>query len=119
MPRPEVIGPGARLYLPPLPTYLGRVVVTERRWLWVLLLVALVLRLGWGLTRPTTDAEIAALPDQREYLDLGRNLLHNGTLSFHDPRFDQTVYAYRTPGYPAFVALCGGSPRAARAAQAS
>jgi 4-amino-4-deoxy-L-arabinose transferase-like glycosyltransferase len=94
-------------------------VVTERRrWLSALLLVALVLRLGWGLTRPTTDAEMAVLPDQREYLDLGRNLLHAGTLSFHDPRFDQTIYAYRTPGYPAFVALCGGSARAVRAVQA-
>lgn len=92
--------------------------VTERRWLAALLLVALVLRLGWGLTRPAADAAIAALPDQREYLDLGRNLLHAGTLSFHDPRFDQTVYAYRTPGYPAFIALCGGSPRVVRVAQA-
>jgi hypothetical protein len=30
----------------------------------------------------------------------------------------QTIYAYRTPGYPAFVALCGASPIVIRIAQA-
>jgi len=37
---------------------------------------------------------------------------------FHDDRFDQDIYAYRTPGYPLFLAACGASPVAARAAQA-
>jgi 4-amino-4-deoxy-L-arabinose transferase-like glycosyltransferase len=81
----------------------------------VVLGVALVLRLGWGMTRP---AGLAALPDQEEYLALGRNLLHQGALYFHDGRFDQDVYAYRTPGYPVFIAMLGGSVRSVRVAQA-
>jgi hypothetical protein len=88
------------------------------RQLTLLLLVALALRVGWGLVQPIDDAAIDRLPDQREYLSLGRNLLHEHALAFVDPRFDQTVYAYRTPGYPAFIALCGGSVRAVRLAQA-
>lgn len=90
---------------------------THRRWLIAILLLAFALRLGWSLSRPTSDADLASLPDQAEYLSLARNLLHTGTLSFHDPRFDQTVYAYRTPGYPAFVAAFGASPRVVRIAQ--
>jgi 4-amino-4-deoxy-L-arabinose transferase-like glycosyltransferase len=80
--------------------------------------MALLLRLAWVLHLPTDDAQIAALPDQREYLDLGRNLLHGNGLHFHDARFDQDIYAYRTPGYPIFIALCGGSIRIVRLAQA-
>ena len=89
-----------------------------RRQLTLLLLLALALRAGWGLVQPTDDAAIDRLPDQREYLSLGRNLLHEHALAFVDPRFDETVYAYRTPGYPAFIALCGGSVRAIRSVQA-
>jgi 4-amino-4-deoxy-L-arabinose transferase-like glycosyltransferase len=44
--------------------------------------------------------------------------LHERVLKFHDDRFKQDVYAYRTPGYPWFLAACGGSLRAARLAQA-
>lgn len=90
----------------------------ERRWLWVVLGLALLLRLGWGLSRPADEGTIAQLPDQREYLELGRNLLRSGELKFFDERFGQDVYAYRTPGYPLFVATMGGSVRAVRAAQA-
>jgi 4-amino-4-deoxy-L-arabinose transferase-like glycosyltransferase len=81
-----------------------------------LLAAALCLRLAWGLAQPT-DPD-ARLGDQFEYLQLGRNLLTTGELKFDDARFEQTVYAYRTPGYPAFVALCGGNVRAIRLAQA-
>jgi hypothetical protein len=80
--------------------------------------IALLLRLIWVLHLPATDAQIAALPDQREYLNLGRNLLNGRGLLFHDPRFDQDILAYRTPGYPVFIAMCGGSIRMVRVAQA-
>jgi 4-amino-4-deoxy-L-arabinose transferase-like glycosyltransferase len=88
------------------------------RWLAVWIGIAFLLRLLWVLHLPATDAQIAALPDQREYLDLGRNLLHGRGLVFHDTRFDADVYAYRTPGYPIFIALCGESVTVVRIAQA-
>jgi 4-amino-4-deoxy-L-arabinose transferase-like glycosyltransferase len=88
------------------------------QWLALWIGLALLLRLAWVLHLPVSDAQIAALADQREYLDLGRNLLHGRGLYFHDPRFDADVWAYRTPGYPIFIALCGGSIRAIRLAQA-
>lgn len=83
----------------------------------ILLLAALALRLGWALRQPSDDASLAALPDQREYITLARNLLAGQGLQFRDPDFGDVVYAFRTPGYPAFLALCGGSIRAARLAQ--
>jgi 4-amino-4-deoxy-L-arabinose transferase-like glycosyltransferase len=80
--------------------------------------MALIARLAWALSRPSDPASIAQLPDQREYLELADNLLHGRGLFFYDPRFDANVFAYRTPGYPLFLAACGASPRVARAAQA-
>src|SRR3954469_21250914 len=84
----------------------------------VLLLSALAVRLAWALAQPVTDEAIDRLPDQREYLALGRNLLHGQGLKFFDPRFGDEVWAFRTPGYPLLVAACGGSVRAIRVAQA-
>jgi len=84
----------------------------------VLLAVALALRLGWALSRPVNEATIRALPDQREYLELGRNLLAGRGLVMHDERLDTDVHAFRTPGYPLWIAACGGSVRAVRAVQA-
>lgn len=86
--------------------------------LWLLLLIALLIRLGWTLSRPVDAAAIDALPDQREYLSLGQDLLAGHGLQFFDPRFAQTVYAYRMPGYPLFVAACGAYLRTIRAVQA-
>jgi 4-amino-4-deoxy-L-arabinose transferase-like glycosyltransferase len=81
-----------------------------------LLLVSLAIRLAWGLSRP---AELGAeLPDQREYLMTAKNLLAGEGLQFFDRRFNSDVYAFRSPGYPTFVAMCGASPRIVRAAQA-
>jgi len=88
-----------------------------RVWLGVILLLALGLRLGWGASRPASDVYLAALPDQVEYLSIARNLLIGRGLSFIDPRFQERVYAFRTPGYPMFVAACGGNVRAVRLAQ--
>ena len=84
----------------------------------MILTTGLLVRLGWGLSRPTDDAAIDVLPDQRGYLEIARNLLSGAGLHYVDERFGQTVHAARTPGYPAFVALCGGSVRAVRIAQA-
>ena len=84
------------------------------RWAAAVLLVALGLRLGWGLTRAT---DLSDLPDQAEYLALGRSLLGEGRLAFEDPRFADTVRAFRMPGYPVLVAACGGSVTVVRAVQ--
>jgi 4-amino-4-deoxy-L-arabinose transferase-like glycosyltransferase len=86
--------------------------------LWIVLLAALALRVGWAATRPVDDAAIAQLPDQREYLDVAHSLLSGEGFSFTDPRFTQRVYAYRTPGYPLMLAATGGNIRIARIVQA-
>lgn len=84
----------------------------------LLLALALAVRLAWALAQPVTDEAIERLPDQAEYLALGRNLLHGQGLKFFDPRFSEEVWAFRTPGYPLLVAACGGSVRAVRVVQA-
>lgn len=88
------------------------------RALLILLALALALRIGWAVTRPVNDAAIDALPDQREYLSLAQNLLHGRGLQFIDPRFNEAVKAFRTPGYPMMVAACGANVRAVRIIQA-
>ncbi len=87
--------------------------------LMTVLALGLALRLGWALSRPADNAAIDLLPDQRGYLELGRNLLRGDGLHYFDARFGQEMYAARTPGYPMFIAACGGSVRATRAAQAT
>ena len=84
----------------------------------ILLAAALAVRLAWAIAQPVTDGAIDRLPDQAEYLALGRNLLHGQGLKFFDPRFAEEVWAFRTPGYPLLVAACGGSVRTVRVAQA-
>lgn len=96
----------------------GVTVPRPRALLVVTLLAGLLLRLGWGLVQPRDEAGLAALPDQVEYLALGRSVLNAGAFAFHDGRFDDTVYAFRTPGYPLLVAACGGSPLVVRVVQA-
>ncbi|HEY1921249.1 MAG TPA: glycosyltransferase family 39 protein [Tepidisphaeraceae bacterium] len=82
-----------------------------------IVLVGLGVRLAWGLRQPSDDAAISQLPDQREYLDLGKHIFSADGLEMSDPRFRQTVYAYRTPGYPFLVGCCAGNPVAVRIAQ--
>lgn len=84
----------------------------------LILVVALALRLGFGLTRPGDEASLAALPDQVEYLALGKSVLAGDGLVFTDARFGTPVHAFRTPGYPAFVALLGANLTGIRVAQA-
>ena len=69
-----------------------------------ILIVGLSLRVTWGLTRPVN---VAQLPDQREYLELASNLLHEYFLGFRDERLNVVVRGFRMPGYPAFMAMCG------------
>jgi len=61
---------------------------------------------------------LRSLPDQREYLECAVNLLETGELKFFDPDFGEEVYAFRMPGYPAFIAALGANLRAVRVAQA-
>jgi 4-amino-4-deoxy-L-arabinose transferase-like glycosyltransferase len=87
-------------------------------WIGAVVLAALVIRLAWNLSRPADDSGVLrSLPDQREYLALGRSLLDGRGLVFHDERLGVDVRAFRAPGYPAFIAACGGNVRAIRAAQ--
>lgn len=89
---------------------------THRVVLAAVLLAGLAIRLGWGPLRGRQpDPE---LPDQREYIEMARNLLAGNGLGFHDERFGQYVRAYRMPGYPLFLALCGASVAAAQTVQA-
>jgi 4-amino-4-deoxy-L-arabinose transferase-like glycosyltransferase len=81
------------------------------------MLLGLGVRLAWALHQPSDDAAIDGLPDQREYLDLGKNLLGAGGLWMVDPRFEQIVYAYRTPGYPLLIACCDANPKVVRIVQ--
>jgi 4-amino-4-deoxy-L-arabinose transferase-like glycosyltransferase len=91
-------------------------IVPEHRPVLLLLAVALVLRVGWvSIQGAEPDPRLG---DQSEYLQLGRNLLAVHELKLHDARFEQDVYAYRTPGYPLLIAACGGNVRAIRVAQA-
>jgi len=91
----------------------------DRRLVLGLLAAAFLVRLAWGLTRPSDPAALAALPDQREYLDAARSLLAGDGLAFGDPRFGGgPVRAFRAPGYPLFVAAGGAVPGVVRAAQA-
>jgi hypothetical protein len=90
-----------------------------RRWPLLLLLAgALGVRLAWGLSQPVTDEWVDRLPDQREYLSIARNLRSGAGLQFYEPRFRDIVYAFRTPGYPLFVAAFDVDIRLTRAAQA-
>lgn len=89
-------------------------------WLIGLLAAALAVRVGFVLSLPVDEAAMArSLPDQREYLDLGRNLLAGDGLRFVDPRFSDEVRAFRTPGYPVLVAACGGNVAVVRVVQAA
>jgi 4-amino-4-deoxy-L-arabinose transferase-like glycosyltransferase len=92
--------------------------LAARRALWLVLGVALLLRVGWGMSRGTDAKALARLPDQVEYLTLGRNLLSAHALRMPDPHVADMDRAYRAPGYPLFIAACLGSVRIVRLAQA-
>jgi 4-amino-4-deoxy-L-arabinose transferase-like glycosyltransferase len=83
----------------------------------MMILLGLAVRLAWALRQPSDDAALSHLPDQREYLDLGRHLLGADGLWMVDPRFEQIVYAFRTPGYPLLIACCDARPTVVRIVQ--
>lgn len=76
------------------------------------------MRLAWVVRLSTDVSSLARLPDQLEYLSIGQSLLDGHGFSFVDPRFGQTIYAYRAPGYPLFVAAGQAHLRLIRIAQA-
>ena len=84
----------------------------------IVLLVGLGVRVGWGLHQGSDEESISRLPDQREYLELARNLSAGKGYWFADARFAAAVYAYRTPGYPFLMMVCGASPVGVRLVQA-
>ncbi len=82
-----------------------------------LLLISLAIRLAWGLAQPPEPT--ATLPDQKEYLAIARNMLIGQGLRFRDDRFGaDEVVAFRSPGYPAFIAMLTASPQLVRIGQA-
>ncbi len=91
---------------------------TTRREIGLLMLLAIAVRVPWLLLQPTDPSAIRLqLPDQAEYLEIAHNLLSSRSLHFHDPRFDEPVYAFRMPGYPLFMAVLGARPTLVRLAQ--
>ncbi|MEM7808980.1 MAG: glycosyltransferase family 39 protein [Planctomycetota bacterium] len=88
-------------------------------WPWLLgvALVAVAARIGLGLIVP---ADIDALPDQREYLDLAASIRAGEGLVLVDDRYavPQTLLAQRMPGYPLFLASFNGNVSLVRIAQA-
>ena len=80
--------------------------------------VALLLRLAWGLTRDPDPASLAVLPDQLEYYALAKSLLAGEGLRLADERFGAIVRAFRMPGYPLLVAGCGANLVVLRVVQA-
>lgn len=87
-------------------------------WLAALLVAALSIRLAWCFSRAVDeDAMFRSLPDQREYLSLGRSIISGGGLKFVDIRFNDEVRAFRPPGYPLFIAAAFGKVRAVQVAQ--
>ncbi|MBC7785046.1 MAG: glycosyltransferase family 39 protein [Burkholderiales bacterium] len=89
-----------------------------RTMLVVICVLALVIRLGWGLSRPATDASLESLPDQAEYLQIARNILDGRGIVLFDRTFGDTLYAFRMPGYPMLIAACGGKIVIVRVIQA-
>jgi 4-amino-4-deoxy-L-arabinose transferase-like glycosyltransferase len=84
----------------------------------LILVLALAVRIGWSIGRPTDEASLANLPDQVEYLSLAKSLLAGNGLQMVDPRFNDTVQAFRMPGYPVFCAALRGDLSWIRIAQA-
>lgn len=80
------------------------------------LVLALALRVGWGLWWGAQGGDIEA--GQSVDLAIARNVMSEGRLAFFDQRFSQWLYAFRPPGYPVMLAACGAGPGVARGVQA-
>lgn len=87
-------------------------------WLEALLVFALAIRLAWCFSRDVNeDAMFRSLPDQREYLSLGRSVFAGDGLKFIDLRFNDEVRAFRPVGYPLLIQACQARVRAVQVAQ--
>jgi len=84
----------------------------------ILLAIALTVRVAWGVMLPSEPHSLSLLPDQLEYHSIAHNVLAGEGFHFRDERFDGNVYAFRMPGYPLFVAVCGGNVIVVRIVQA-
>ena len=84
----------------------------------MILAAVLALHVGWAVTRPSSDEQLQGLPDQLEYLQLARNLVSGNGYSFIDARLGAKVLAFRTPGYPLFLAACRANVRVIQVVQA-
>lgn len=88
-----------------------------RRWLWIIFLLALTARAGWGLGRmiAADGADLIFLPDEQQYWLMAKSLVAGGGL-----RDELGFRAGRMPLYPVFLALFAGLSQGvwwARAAQ--
>lgn len=83
----------------------------------LLLVLALAVRVGWALSRPTAPETLSNLPDQVEYLSLAQSLTSGKGLQMVDGRFGDIVMAFRMPGYPLFCAALRENLLAIRIAQ--
>jgi 4-amino-4-deoxy-L-arabinose transferase-like glycosyltransferase len=89
------------------------------RWSIFIFAAALVLRFGFSTWRTWHGDSLESLPDQKEYLRFYNRSDSNGVaFSFYDDSLRQRLFAYRMPGYPAFVLFCNGSTWSIRGAQA-
>ncbi len=93
--------------------------LNAKRALAALLLAGLAIRIAMALLLPRTDTWLSRLPDQVGYLQTAQNMLAGRGVVWHDPRFDQDVFAVRCPGYPAFIAACGARVLIVRIAQSA
>jgi hypothetical protein len=86
-----------------------------RRYLWIVLVVALSARAGWGTWRMVRASDAAALefPDEEQYWHMARSLRTGGGL------VDELGFrATRMPLYPGWLALFAGGPNGVIAAKA-
>lgn len=90
----------------------------QHRILLLLLLIGLATRIAVPILLFKGETR---LPDEVGYLEAGRNLLTGKGLYLTDERFapPMRMYANRLPGYPLFVAICGGSADVVRVVQAA
>ena len=95
------------------------VIPSQRSILIAILILALGVRLGFGLQKDSHRAALRDLPDQDQYVQVAREWSSGNGWRFWDDRFGQWVYGVRTPGYPAFLLLCNNATiRCVRAVQA-
>ncbi|MGC4031448.1 MAG: hypothetical protein QM754_06890 [Tepidisphaeraceae bacterium] len=88
-------------------------------WVWGMVLLAVLLRVGFSLTmRSANPAALTALPDQYEYFDIADSIRSGQGIVLGDRFFEDSLYSYRMPAYPALIALLRLDVQAVRYFQA-